>query len=154
MCKKWILLLVVIALLLTGCTAKKQEAPLTCDGLATAMQNACAFSELTDANEKYLEKYLMIEAEELDGWIFRRDASRATPEMILVLQVKQGADQAAIKQAVQDYHDEQIMMYRDYQPEQVFKLENAKILEKGTFLVLAVAPDTAKINAALGDGWK
>lgn len=151
--KSMLMLLLVLCLVLAGCSAK-ESAPLTTAGIADAVAKSTGFVALTDANESYLEKYLMIEADDLASWVMRRDATRATPEMILVLEVKPGADQAAIKQAVQEYHDEQIFQYRDYQPGQVYKLENARVLENGAFIVLAVAPDAAKVNAALGNGWK
>ena len=151
--KSMLMLLLVLCLALAGCSAK-EAAPLTTAGIADAVAKATGFVALTDANESYLEKYLMIEAEDLSSWVMRRDATRATPEMILVLEVKAGADQAAIKQAVQEYHDEQIFQYRDYQPGQVYKLENARVMENGAFIVLAVAPDAEKVNAALGNGWK
>lgn len=152
--KTLLALLIILCLVLTGCAKDKESAPLSCAAVAEQVQNAAAFAELTDANEAYLEKYLMIEAEDLASWVMRRDATRATPEMILVLEVKAGADQAAIKQAVQEYHDEQLFQYRDYQPAQVFKLEDAKVMENGAFIVLAVSPDAAKVSAALGNGWK
>ena len=150
---KKILLLLAMCLMLTACSAK-EAAPMTTAGIAEAVAKAAAFTELTDVNESYLEKYLLIETDDLSSWVMRRDATRATPEMILVLEVKPGADQAAIRQAVQEYHDEQIFQYRDYQPGQVFKLEGAKVMENGPFIVLAVSPDGVKVNAALGNGWK
>lgn len=152
--KKTLILLLMLCLALTGCTAKESSVPLSCIRIAEQLQKADAFVELTDVNENYLEKYLLIEADDLTSWIMRRDATRATPEMILVLEVKESADKAAIKQAVQEYHNEQIFQYRDYQPDQVFKLETAKVLENGSFIVLAVAPNADKINTALGSSWK
>lgn len=151
--KALMLLMLALCLVMTGCTAK-ESTPLSCTGIADAVFKSTDFAELMDANERYLEKYLMIEADDLAAWVMRRDATRATPEMILVLEVREGADQAAIRQAVQAYHDEQILQYRDYQPEQVYKLENAAVKENGAFIVLAVSPDASKVNAALGDGWK
>lgn len=157
MLKKIVRLLscLLLCLLLTGCkNATDSVENLTCAQLAEKAQNAAAFVTLTDVNVSYLEKYLMIDAENLEDWVMRRDATRATPEMILVLKVKAGADQADIKQAVQEYHDEQIMTYRGYQPAQMPKLESAKVLEQGQFIVLIVSPDAAKVNTALGGGWK
>lgn len=145
----------VLCVALTGCkNAMESVENLTCAQIAEKAQNAAAFVELTDVNVNYLEKYLMIDAENLEDWVMRRDATRATPEMILVLKVKAGADQADIKLAVQEYHDEQIMTYRGYQPAQMPKLESAKVMEQGQFIVLVVSPDAAKVNTALGGGWK
>ena len=148
-------LCLLLCLTLTGC--KNAAAPvtdMTCAEIAEKAQSAAAFVTLTDVNVNYLEKYLMIDAENLEDWVMRRDATRATPEMILVLKVKAGADQADIKQAVQEYHDEQIMTYRGYQPAQMPKLESAKVLEQDRFIVLVVSPDASQVNAALGSGWK
>ena len=153
------LLLVVclmLCLVMTGCGGKKNGLDvnaMTCAEIAQLAQDAADFMELTDVNASYLDKYLWIDEADLDDWAMRRDATRATPEMILVLKVKEGADMAAIKQAVQDYHDEQILTYRDYQPAQMPKLESAKVMVNGRCIVLVVSPDAAKVNEALGGGW-
>ena len=80
---KKILLLLAMCLMLTACSAK-EAAPMTTAGIAEAVAKAAAFTELTDVNESYLEKYLLIDADDLSSWVMRRDATRATPEMILV----------------------------------------------------------------------
>lgn len=147
----------LLCLVLTACGSKEAGLDLnamTCAEIAQVAQDAAGFTTLTDVNASYLDKYLWIDEADLDDWVMRRDATRATPEMILVIKVKEGADQAAIKQAVQDYHDEQVLTYRDYQPLQMPKLESAKVMEQGNVIVLIVGPDAAKVNAALGNGWK
>ncbi len=149
------LMCIMLCIALTGCgNTKENISQMTCAQIAEKAQNAVSFVSLTDVNANYLEKYLWIDAENLEDWVMRRDATRATPEMILVLKVKNGADLADIKQAVQEYHDEQIATYRGYQPAQMPKLESAKVMEQGQFIVLIVSPDASKVNAALGSGWK
>ena len=148
-------LLLCLALLLAGCGQEtpKAEEELTCAQWADKIQAATAFAELTDVNEKYLEKALVIEASTLSDWAFRRDGGGTTPEMILVLRVGQGEDKTEVIQAVRDYLEEQTLMYRDYQPDQAFKLENARIMEKDGLIALAVSPDAEKVASALGGGW-
>ena len=156
------LALLCLALLLTGCgkeqPAKEQaaqtEAALTCAQWADRIQGADEFAQMTDVNEKYLEKALLIQASALSDWAFRRDGEGATPEMILVLRVKDGEDKAAVVQAAKDYLEERILQYRDYQPDQLFKLENAKIMVRDDLIALSVSPDAEKAAAALGAGWK
>ena len=63
------------------------------------------------------------------------------------------ADKTEVIQAVRDYLEEQTLMYRDYQPDQAFKLENARVLTKGDLLCLIVSPEANKTNTALGNGW-
>lgn len=154
-------LLLCLALLLTGCAqaqpagqeTARPETDLTCAQWADKIQAAAEFASLMDVNEKYLEKTLLIQASTLSDWTFRRDGEGATPEMILVLRVKEGEDKAAVIQAVKDYLEEKNLQYRDYQPEQLYKLENAKIMEKNGLIALSVSSDSEKANAALGAGW-
>lgn len=147
-------MLLSLFLLHDGCAARGENVPDDCTGIAERVQQTDAFAELMDVNEGYLEKYLLIDAEELSARVMRRDASRVTPEMILVLEVKASADQAAVRRAAEEYLAEQLFRHRDYQPAQVCKLENAHVMEKGAFIVLAVGPDAEIISATLGSGWK
>lgn len=156
--KKWMLpaLLLTLCLILAGCgssDAGAQESR-SCKEIADQAQAAAGFAELTDVPASYLEKHLLIDSADLSDWVMRRDTSGASPEMIIVLHVKDGADQKAIRQAVQEYREEKILEYRDYQPDQVFKLENSQVLENGGLIALIVSPDAAKTTAALGNGWK
>lgn len=145
----------LLCLALTACGAPQEDtSALTCREIADRVQAAGGFSSLTDVKQSYLEKHLFIDADDLDEWVIRRDDVGASPEMIVILQVKAGASRADIKQALEEYRQEQIASYRDYQPDQVYKLENSKVLENGNRLALIVAPDAAKAVSALGGGWK
>ncbi len=146
-------IILMLCLLLTALPCAAEEPAMTCEALAQTVLQSATFRELTDMTERYLEKYLIISAEDLDEWVFKRDATRATPEMVLILKVRDGADQAAIRQGAQDLLDEQLLLYRDYQPAEVFKLENAKVVENGPFVALIVSPEPLVSLNALGSGW-
>lgn len=149
------LLGIAACLTLTACGASDgAKAALTCREIADQVQAACGFGELTDVPESYLEKHLFVDAADLTEWVMRRDTDGASPEMIVILQVKEGASREEVKKALTEYREEQIASYRDYQPEQVYKLENSRVLENGNRLALIVAPDAAKAVSALGGGWK
>ena len=61
---------------LGGAEAAKPET--TCSSLAEAVLASAEFRELTDMTERYLEKYLFVAPEDLDEWVFKRDATRGT----------------------------------------------------------------------------
>ena len=132
----------LLTCLLCGCAAEKKAEE-------TAPKSCAEWADMIAAS-----KHLMVEADSLEDWCLRMDNTRATPEMICVLKVKAGANQAEAKKALEDYRKEQIAVYRDYQPDQVVKLENARVLENGAYLVLSVSHDADKTIAALGAGWK
>ncbi len=149
-----LLMLMILPLAVFSFAAAADEEEMTCESLAEAVLASAEFRELTDMTERYLEKYLILSAEDLEEWVFKRDASRATPEMILIMKIREGTDPALIKQTAQELRDEQLLLYRDYQPAEVFKLENAQVLENGPFIALVVSPDPQASIAALGEGWK
>ena len=146
----------LICAALSGCAspARQDADTRSCAEIADAVQQAAGFRELTDMTEKYMEKYLLVDAADFDAWVMRRDASKATPEMVILLDVKEGTDQAAIKKMVQEFLNEQISLFRGYQPDQVFMMENARVVEKGRRIALIVSPDPEKSDAALGGGWQ
>ena len=148
--------LLLICLLLSGCGKQTTQAAdtRTCAEIADAAQQAAGFRELTDMTQKYMEKYLLVNADDFDDWIMRRDASKASPEMVIILKVKEGADQAAVKKLVREFLEEQISLFRGYQPEKVAMMENARVQEKDRMIALLVSPDPEKSDAALGEGWK
>ena len=152
--KKTLCCLFVLLFAMTTVCYAEAPSEMTCESLAEMVLASADFRELKDMTERYLEKYLILSAEDLEEWVFKRDASRATPEMILIMKVREGADQALIRQTAQELRDEQLLEYRNYQPAEVFKLENTQALENGRFIALIVSPDPQASIAALGEGWK
>lgn len=147
-------LLIIFVCLLAGCSGQKKNFEnRACSDIADEIQQAASFRELTDMKEKYMEKYLLISTSSLSDWVMRKDASNVTPEMILILRVKDGEDQAAMKDALRSYLQEQILLYRDYQPGEVFKLTNASVLENENYLALIISPDKESVNKSLGEEW-
>jgi hypothetical protein len=149
--KKLLSLLSVLCLLLCGCTAEK--APVDCLQAANAVKASCAFQELDEMTRKYITKYLGIEDELLSDAVMLRDASRATPEMILILTAAKKDDVKTIEEAVNKFHSQQKEEYRDYQPEEMPKLESAAVKTNGRMVALIVSPDAEKSDAALSKAW-
>ena len=151
--KKRIVLLLIALLLLTGCAAKETKPALSCAEVAQKVKESANFQELTEMTKAYIAKHLFVEEEILKDACMLRDATMATPEFILVAEAADEKDAALLKQAAQEYLDEMLPQYRDYQPEEMPKLESAKVLTKGSRIALIVSPDGAKSNAALDKAW-
>lgn len=151
--KKTVLTLLCVCLLLCGCAAKEEKITLTCEQLASQVLSADDFQELTPMTEKYIAKYLLVDMEKLSDAAFLRDATAATPEMILVLEAKETKDVAEVRKLAEEYLAELLPQYRDYQPDEMPKLENARVLTKGERVALIVAPDQQKAAQALEKAW-
>ena len=150
---KRMLLLLCCCLLLCGCAAKAPKSALSCAEVAQKVLEADDFQELTAMTDKYLAKYLLVDPETLADAAFLRDATAATPEMILVLEAKDAAAAAQIRQLTEEYLAEMLPQYRDYQPDEMPKLESARVLAKALRIALLVAPDQKKAQEALEKAW-
>ena len=146
-------LLLLLILLLTGCAAKEAKPAPSCAEAARKVQESANFQELTEMTKAYIAKHLFVEEALLKDACMLRDATMATPEFILIAEAANEKDAALLKQAAQEYLDEMLPQYRDYQPEEMPKLESAKVLTKGNRVALIVSPDAAKTTAALESAW-
>ena len=146
-------LLMIALLLLTGCAAKETKPVLSCAEVAQKVKESAGFQELTEMTKAYIAKHLFVEEETLKDACMLRDATMATPEFILIAEAADEKKAGELKQAVQEYLDEMLPQYRDYQPEEMPKLESAKVLTKGSRVALIVSPDAAKTTAALESAW-
>ncbi|MDD2648036.1 MAG: DUF4358 domain-containing protein [Eubacteriales bacterium] len=149
--KKLSVLFLALLIMLCGCAAEK--APVNCLEAANAIKASCGFQELDEMSRSYITKYLGIDDALLADAVMLRDASRATPEMILLLTAAKQGDVKALETAVSDFHSTQLEEYRDYQPDEMPKLENAKVTVNGRMIALIVSPDADKTDAALKTAW-
>lgn len=151
--KKTVLLLLCVGLFLCGCAAREEKSALSCAQVAEKVLSADDFQELTAMKDSYIAKYLLVDMEMVSDAAFLRDATAATPEMILVLEAKDDASAAEIRKLTEEYLAEMLPQYRDYQPDEMPKLENAKVLTKGRRVALLVAPNQPKARSALENAW-
>ena len=139
--------------LLAGCGDK--TTPLSkAVVMRAAVRAAQPFADMTDLPDKKLNSYLALEADWYTDEAAVFDVSRYTPEAIIVVTAKDNAAREKVKQALQEYRDNLLEEYRTYQPEQLPKLQQAQVREKGLQLVLVIAPDDAVTEQTLNTLWK
>ncbi len=138
---------------LTGCGGQQAALP-ACETVAQAVQDAQTFEELTALSSEKLAQVLGVDAASLADQTMRMDVSRATAECIVVLTASDSAALKTLSQALLDHRNALIEQYRDYQPDEIPKLENAVLRNRGLQTVLVVSPEHAKANEALDAAWK
>ena len=139
--------------LLAGCGSTGDQTaasnPLTAAEIAGKLQDSGTFTELTAASDKVFEKYLMIETAGLEDHLMLTDATRETAEMIVLVKVGRAEEAEAVRQKLDDYLAEQKALYRDYQPGEMSKLDQAAAEVRGCWISLLVSKDTAASRKAL-----
>ena len=156
MSKPRVLVLAAICLclvLIAGCRGKPATLPEAAQVLA-ALRAAQPFADMSDMPDKQLNSYLGLEADWCADAAAVFDVTRYTPEAIIVLTAKDNAAREQVRKALQEYRDNLMEEYRTYLPEQLPKLEQSKVREKGLQLVLVIAPDEAVTEKTLNALWK
>ena len=151
--KALVILLAAGLFLLAGCSNTGEQTAtsdlLTGSEIAEKLQTSGAFTELTAASDKVFEKYLMIETADLEDHLMLTDATRETAEMIVLVKVRKPEEAEAIRRKLDDYLAEQKALYRDYQPDEMVKLDQAVAEVSNCWISLLVSGDPAASRKTL-----
>lgn len=150
--------LLAVGLLASACSLPQSEGGAT--GSAASSQDIYdriaedqVFEELVQLTENQTLAYLDLNEGLLGDMAMGIDASRATPEMIVVLSAVDEEALTSAEEALQAYLAATLEEYRDYRPEEVPKLEAAVCRSKGLRAVLIVSKDADKAVKSLEAMW-
>lgn len=153
----------ITAVLLTGCsngseatvtdtdvvqeTTMSEEAsvkePMPSDITAAIM----AEIEIPSAVEKDVDSidyYFNVDKTQLEDVSMYICGSGAFPDELTVLKMTSAEAAETAMTAVQDHFESQIELYRDYTPNEFYKLEEAKVIIKNNYVMLFVCSDNAR----------
>lgn len=156
--KRLIAMLLLLCAVLAGCSAPdaaKDAAPKDCAEVSKAILASQTFPDtMTEQTGKRMNKVLGLEEGMITQGVMTIDASRATAEAVIVLTAASKDTLPQVQELLEMYRTSMLMQYRDYRPEEVPKLEAAKVETRGLQCVLVIAADQAKAKTALDNAWK
>ncbi len=85
-----------------------------------------------------------IDADTVESAAFSLCASGAYPDAVAVIKCKTSEDAAKAKEALQDRLEDQIKLFTDYTPAEMYKLEGAKVYTKGNYAIYIALSDNDK----------
>ena len=156
--------LVISALLLTGCSsggetqvtntdvsiqenASSEEIvvkePAPADITATIMSEI----EIPSAVEKDIDSidyYFTIDKTQLEDVSMYICGSGAFPDELVVLKMTSPEAAETAMTAVQEHFTSQIELYRDYTPNEFYKLEESEVIVRNNYVMLLVCSDNAR----------
>ena len=152
--KRYWTILLLLCLLLTGCSAPAPIVPKDCAEVGQAILASQSFSDgMYEQNQKKLLKALGLEESAISQCYMILDASRYTAENIMVVTASSDAALPGVQKAMEEYRLSLLEQYRDYQPKEMPKLEAAQVLTHGLQCVLVIAPDQAAARKAAEGAW-
>lgn len=134
-------------MLLTGCSSNDgTNTNTTSDVPPTEIVNAVlAEIPITSGIEKSREDvpdfYSDIDLSQIESASFVICASGAYPDEIAVMKCTDSAAAAAVKSALEKRLESQTELYSTYTPDEMYKLENAKIYTAGNYAVFLAVSD-------------
>lgn len=149
--KKLICGVLVSVLLLAacaGCAKTEPEPSFAPLETVQALLDSGAFSETLEELDPTLLFSLSGEAEDYEGSVLYYSTG-ATSEAAAVIATRDASQAAEAEKVLEAWVENQIEAVRNYQPAEVEKLEHAIIETRGNTVLLAVAADWEKAQAAV-----
>lgn len=131
------------AALLTGCAEGGAVADVAPADVLKAVTDEIPLSAAAEKDESELDIYY----KDIDASTVESAAlciSIGHPDEIAIIKFKSESDAKAAEAALQKRLDKQIETYESYDPDNMYKLENAKIYSKGNYAVLLAVEDNDK----------
>lgn len=142
-------LIIALVIFLAACTQQAEIKPA--QAVYDTLLEKLPFEELTLLDTAQTALLLELDEGMLGDTAAGLDASRYTPEAVIVINTKNQADLDAITQALNAYKGRLLEDYRDYRPDEMFKIEDAKVFTKGFQAVFVISKDASLAEQALKD---
>lgn len=138
----WIALLVLFALLLTGCQSapKKPDLPLN-EAIAKAIPD---MDQLVNYNLKDLSDLLGIDEKDFTEAVFLADCDTLSGREVIAVRAKDAGSLKTISAALSNYLSQRKLETRDYLPEAYQLQSEAKVETKNLTAALFIGPNAAE----------
>ncbi len=148
-----ILALIFVISVFVGCGGSKDN--VKCVDIVKACKDAAAEGTLDEwysyGEELYDESFdnlYGVQFDMIDDGAVLQTSTGGVADEVSVLHLKKSEDVSIAKTKLQDRITERTQEFSGYKPEEVYKLDNAKIAVQGNYVALIVSDDADQIEAA------
>ncbi len=90
--------------------------------------------------------YFIYEPEKIEDFVIYMDESNATPNEIALFRLGEESDRTALEEVVKSRINDLKIGFEDYNPDEMYKLENAVIKAQGKYVMMVICEDNAKAS--------
>lgn len=130
--------------------AKEPEAA----DITAAVLEAVEFPSATGKDTGEINDYIELEPEKIHQLSYYICGSGAYPDELLVLKLTDKNYIETAKESIQKRLDSQIETYRDYTPDEMYKLESAKIITKNNWIFFFATSDNDETEKIINSFFK
>lgn len=130
----------------TATTLDEPDGLLKTDKIAEAVLKDVEFPSATLKDIGELNNYIDFDTEKINNMSYYICGSGAYPDELLILNLIDKSTAEDAKNAVQKRLDNQIETYKEYTPDEMYKLDGAKIIIKDNWVFFFATSDNDKVE--------
>ena len=88
--------------------------------------------------------YFIYDTDILEDYVIYMDESNATPNEIALFRLAKESDRTTVETIVQNRIKDLQIGFEDYNPDEMYKLENAVVKSSGTYVMMVICKDNSK----------
>ena len=88
--------------------------------------------------------YFIYDTEILEDYVIYMDESNATPNEIALFRLAKESDRTTVETIVQNRIKDLQLGFEDYNPDEMYKLENAVVKSSGNYVMMVICKDNSK----------
>jgi lipopolysaccharide export LptBFGC system permease protein LptF len=139
----------------SGCSNKEASALNPAfSQVAESVVKQTGVSEMIKLDDDRLKKIYEIDPSEIENYCVYISESNAKADEIAVIKLKDKKDASRIKDLVQKRVDSQSKGFKDYIPEEYFKIQKSVLEVKNNYIFLVISNDTDKQEGAFDKFFK
>lgn len=101
------------------------------------------FPSMAEIKSDRLSTYYEVEAEKIDSFSAYICGSGAYPDEIAIFKMKSADDVKAVKAALDKRVESQTTTFKDYTPDEMYKIDGKNIIISGNYIALIICSDNA-----------
>lgn len=135
---------------LTACSNSNNTKTISVDDTAKAMVDATTLkAEIVEMSEKNVSLlYTKFDSEKIAEYKVYACASKASAEEVALFKAKSANDVDAVKEILNQRVADLITEFKDYNPNEMAKLQSPLITSNGEYIILVIADDTSPAQEA------
>ena len=145
--KKFIILAVVLLMCLSSCGDKYENAVIDIGALADSIMNSVVFDDQLVPISESVMKTAYNFGEYTNMIVYT--GSGATAEEVILIECADAAAADKIYMSVDTYYKNKKFYFKDYNPEEMYKLDDPIFTRIGKYVIYCVSPDTAEVQRLL-----
>ena len=145
----------LMILSLAACGSKSEAKELDLDAFAKQVIDSVEYDDdMVQLNEQIASEYYGLSFDGLEQWVAYGSGTAATTNELMLMRLKDDAAVSAAKEAVQKRIEDQTSNYEGYRPDELFRLENAVVEVRGSYLLFSISPDNDTVTKLFEDALK